>query len=248
MKRFQWKNMILILAFCSMLYIPVFANNTPVIVSIPITNETYLDDTDTYLFEIIPSDEHNPMPEQQTVTIEGAGSSQFGPIEYYHPGDYNYTIKEARDENNEFVYCVLVHVVTDDTGYLKAAVSVNEEGRDDKGDSIQFDSSGLNDPAHLNNEEDTTAEPSETSGTEPEKNETPTVSPSETGTTEATQNTTQGTAETTQGVTETTQTTALVPILGLDDMGTKVAIGLAGLSVLLVILAIVFRSGAKKEE
>jgi hypothetical protein len=237
MKKIQWKNILTILLFCCLLQVSVFAENTPTEVIIPVTNEASENDTEIYNFRLDALDDTNPMPEAPVITIQGTGEADFGPIVYSHPGDYEYLADQIDEGGDETVYHVTVHVTSDEAGVLSASVYAEKTSKTGKDTGVKEAQISF---YNLREEPETTAE---------ETTEEETTAEAITPTT-ATPTTAAPTTETptTAAVTTAAPSNTLVPILGLDDTGTKIAIGLIGAAVLLGIMAIALRSGSKKEE
>ena len=84
-----------------------------------------------------------PMPEEDTITISGAGTGWFPAITYTEPNDYHYTLREIPGKNKRYtydntVYEVTVQVTTDDLGNLSASVYLWETGSADKPAAAEF--------------------------------------------------------------------------------------------------------------
>jgi pilin isopeptide linkage protein len=79
-----------------------------------------LDDT-TFTFVLEPECEDDPVPASTFTTRSGAGTANFGDIEFTHTGKYYYTIYEQNDGEEDYVY--------DDTVYsIEVVVTYNNEG------------------------------------------------------------------------------------------------------------------------
>jgi pilin isopeptide linkage protein/LPXTG-motif cell wall-anchored protein len=61
-----------------------------------------------------------PMPSENTVTINGAGSTSFGAITYTTSGEYDYTIHEVQGEQKGYTYDDSVYHIKVKTGYNTA--------------------------------------------------------------------------------------------------------------------------------
>ena len=81
--------------------------------------------TSNFTFVLLPLDKSNPMPVHDTLTIAGAGSGVFGPIDYTEPNDYVYKLYQTPGGLNGYtydatVYTVTVQVTSDAAGKLTA--------------------------------------------------------------------------------------------------------------------------------
>ncbi len=86
------------------------------------------DQNDTFTF-VLEGQDDAPMPENDTITIQGAGQSSFDNIYYTEEGTYTYTVTEVADENLPYVYdrsekTVTVDVTRDSNGLLQATYTV----------------------------------------------------------------------------------------------------------------------------
>lgn len=84
-----------------------------------------------------------PMPEVNTISITGAGSSRFSSITYTKPETYHYTVRQIAGDAEGYtyddtVYDLTVQVTTSDTGALKAVCWAYEQGNSQKTDQILF--------------------------------------------------------------------------------------------------------------
>ncbi len=82
---------------------------------------------ETYTFKMVADDASNPMPEgsdgsTKTMTLVGAGSGEFGVIEFSEEGEYSYTITEVAGSNPDCTYDSTVYTV-------KAIVTVGDDGK-----------------------------------------------------------------------------------------------------------------------
>jgi pilin isopeptide linkage protein len=81
-----------------------------------------------FTFILEPDDDNEPLPENSTVSIEGAGEACFGEIEFTEPGEYHYTVYERDDGLDNYtyddsVYELEVDVTYDNYGDLVASVT-----------------------------------------------------------------------------------------------------------------------------
>lgn len=125
--------------------LPVCAQNTPATVELEVQKILTGDKpgkASTFTFELEAVD-GAPMPQDNTVTITGAGTAKFGEITYDVPEDYCYTIREKQEKITGYtmdttVYDVTVQVVTDDAGVLTATVYAEKQGTGDKANNVVF--------------------------------------------------------------------------------------------------------------
>ncbi len=88
-----------------------------------------------------------PMPAETQVTITNAGKSEFGPMTYNRPGDYQYRIYQNSDAQNRFtyddaIYNVTVRVTNAAEGGLTSEIWAVKDGEGSgKADSILFTNS-----------------------------------------------------------------------------------------------------------
>ncbi len=96
----------------------------------------------TFQFRITPDDEENPMPEKDTISINGKGNGSFSiPYSSDRPGIYSYTVEEVKGDRTDVEYSTLkYHVklqVTNDG--MPAVVSIRETSDDGvKPDAAEF--------------------------------------------------------------------------------------------------------------
>ena len=86
----------------------------------------------SYEFVIEPLDDVSPAPKQDTVTLDGTGTSAFV-IEITEPGTYLYKIYEKKGSNSDIIYDETVYTVTlfvtsNDEGTLEYQVILAKEG------------------------------------------------------------------------------------------------------------------------
>jgi pilin isopeptide linkage protein len=93
---------------------------------------------DTESIYVMPADEAS-----ETVTIEGDGAEEFGPLTFSEVGVYKYTV-QVKDEQqpgytyDKTVFHVTVTVINTDDGKLSAGVFVQRDGSDVKSTDISF--------------------------------------------------------------------------------------------------------------
>lgn len=92
---------------------------------------------------IIETEEAAPLPEDNTVVIQGEGAGSSGVFVFSEPGDYHYTVRElpgstAGYEYDDNVYHVTVQVTEDPEGVLRASVYAWEFPDDVKSSELLF--------------------------------------------------------------------------------------------------------------
>ena len=83
--------------------------------------------TDAVFCFVLEAMDGAPLPEQNTITVTGAGIGTFPSIPYTEPGDFHYTLQEKPGNAEGYtydptVYRVTVQVSADADGTLRAAV------------------------------------------------------------------------------------------------------------------------------
>lgn len=127
------------------LAVPGYAEEASCGVVLEVENQVTGDTPSTeevFVFVLTASDAA-PMPEQDTVSMKGAGSSFFSSITYTHPGDYHYTLTEKPGSATGYtydkaVYRVTVQVITDSEGQLHATLYLAKDGSEGKPASALF--------------------------------------------------------------------------------------------------------------
>ena len=122
------------------------ASNTPVSVLIPAEVRISGDgaDTDTVFHLCMENRKEGiPMPAETTLAVKGAGSVNFGPIQYDAPGDYSYQIFELQESAVHYTYdssvfLVTVRIVSDSQGVLTSEIWMVKQGDTAKSASAVF--------------------------------------------------------------------------------------------------------------
>jgi pilin isopeptide linkage protein len=146
--------------------------NVDLEVKLQIQGDTPLEDA-AFTFVLESEDDDCPMPENTFTTRTGAGTANFGDIEFTHTGNYHYKVFEQNDgiENyiyDDTVYCVDVVVTYDIHGNMVSNIVAYDESQDEvKEPEITF----VND---YSNPEPVSSYESITTTTEDEKNKTTT--------------------------------------------------------------------------
>jgi pilin isopeptide linkage protein len=165
---------------------------------------------EAFTFILAAEDDTTPMPESDTVTIQGAGKVAFGEITYTSMGTYHYTIRQQDNQHEDYTYDSSVYDVTVTVGHQKddslfSVVTAKKASSRSKSTEIVFYNL-YTEPETPDT--DTNTETPETPETpETEVPTTPTETLTETPTTTPTETTTT-TADGTTTPTETTTTTA----------------------------------------
>ena len=98
----------------------------------------YLDPEDvaTFTFKLATTDD-SPMPDNDTVSVQGAGEASFEAITYEEVGTYSYTISEVNDKVDGYEYDETVHIISvevvDDGGKLSATCMIDGEAQTETG-------------------------------------------------------------------------------------------------------------------
>ncbi len=95
----------------------------------------------TFMFELKAEDSMNPMPAGsengvKTITIDGAGKTEFGEWAYTEPGTYKYTIREIDTKNKRYDYDETVYNYVDTTFYEDGELKVDTEITDAQGNEV----------------------------------------------------------------------------------------------------------------
>ena len=83
---------------------------------------------------ILQGEDEAPMPEENTITITGAGKAEFPAVEYAVPGVYTYSVSQqpGKLENGHYdntVYYVKVTVTNGESGDLEAVVAAHTDAQ-----------------------------------------------------------------------------------------------------------------------
>lgn len=81
---------------------------------------------------ILQGEDEAPMPEENTITVTGAGKAEFPAVEYSVPGVYTYSVSQqpGKLENGHYdntVYYVKVTVTNGESGDLEAVVAAHTD-------------------------------------------------------------------------------------------------------------------------
>ena len=100
----------------------------------------------TFEFTLTPDDAANPMPAEssngsKTVTINGAGSTEFGEISFAKPGTYTYTVTETKGggtgwTNDRSAYTIKYEVTDKGDGTLGVARTITKNGQTVESDTF----------------------------------------------------------------------------------------------------------------
>lgn len=83
---------------------------------------------------ILQGEDEAPMPEENTITVTGAGKAEFPAVEYSVPGVYTYSVSQqpGKLENGHYdntVYYVKVTVTNGESGDLEAVVAAHTDAQ-----------------------------------------------------------------------------------------------------------------------
>jgi pilin isopeptide linkage protein len=175
---------------------------------------------EAFTFILAAEDDTTPMPESDTVTIQGAGKVAFGEITYTSIGTYHYTIRQQDNQHEDYTYDSSVYDVTVTVGHQKddslfSVVTAKKASSRSKSTEIVFynlytepETPDTDTNTETPETPETPETKTETETPEPEVPTTPTETLTETPTTTPTETTTT-TADGTTTPTETTTTTAV---------------------------------------
>ena len=84
-----------------------------------------------------------PMPAEYELTADTGSGCEFGPIEFYEPGSYEYTVSEVRFDSDDIifddaVYSVDIEVFTEEDGKMWGGSALYKDGEIVKAEEIVF--------------------------------------------------------------------------------------------------------------
>lgn len=137
--------------FCAVLFFPCqvlaegYSCSTSIPVEVEVSGESIPEGTE-YQIALEAVSKNAPMPEKTLLTVSNGKKTEFGPIKYTVPEDYQYKVYQLDGKAERFtydntVYWVTVRVVNDGKGGLKSEVWALKEGTEKKTDCIRFNNS-----------------------------------------------------------------------------------------------------------
>lgn len=84
-----------------------------------------------------------PMPAESELTADTGGSCEFGPIDFYEPGSYEYTVSELKFDSDDIifddtVYSVDIEVFTEEDGRMWGGSALYKNGEIVKAEEVVF--------------------------------------------------------------------------------------------------------------
>lgn len=147
MKRNRFLSIFLCFVIMTFAAVPVYADTDDQSVDVRLEIETKLSgDTpstpETFTFKL-EAKNGAPMPENDTLTLQGEARGYFSPITFTALEDYHYTLRQIAGNAEGYtydatVYDVTVQVITDENGKYTASVYICEAGSELKSDKAVF--------------------------------------------------------------------------------------------------------------
>jgi pilin isopeptide linkage protein len=171
-------------------------------------------DAETFVYEIVSSDNNAPMPQDATLNITGSGKASFGKIEYDNVGEYQYTIKQNPGTNANYTYDssqynITVAITRSDDGTLTPIMTVASGKERAKRSAVTF----VNEYKAPSTETENPSEPSTEPESKPEPKPEPEPEKPSEPTTTPTNETTTTTTTTTTNETTTNNVTTYIPVV-----------------------------------
>lgn len=140
----------LVFTLILMLNSGIYAKESPKIpIVFEIENSSSEHIVDRFKFELVPTDENNPMPEGSvdgvySITAQEAGTYYIDEIDFDTPGVYEYQVYQVAGENSKFVYDKSVYNMivsvenSEDYTDLDINIILTKEGSTEKQENIKI--------------------------------------------------------------------------------------------------------------